>query len=92
MKTPLLTTFAVSLALTSVCAAAGDSFNTFGGKNRFRDRGIIIVGGKGGGFGDTVSLNPQPLPPRVVSRRLSFGDEVLLNPQPLPPRLALRRR
>jgi hypothetical protein len=30
--------------------------------------------------GDTVMLNPQPLPP---------GGEVMLNPQPLPPRYSL---
>jgi hypothetical protein len=28
--------------------------------------------------GDTVTLNPQPLPPR-------WGDSVSINPQPLPP-------
>jgi hypothetical protein len=34
-----------------------------------------------------VALNPQPLPPRFISR----FDAVLLNPQPLPPRyLSLR--
>lgn len=31
-------------------------------------------------FGETVSLNPQPLPP---------GGAVSLNPQPLPPRYRL---
>lgn len=34
-------------------------------------------------FGDTVALNPQPLPPRHA---FLFGDTVALNPQPLPPR------
>ncbi len=36
----------------------------------------------------TVALNPQPLPPRFISR----FDAVLLNPQPLPPRYASFRR
>lgn len=37
--------------------------------------------------GDTVSLNPQPLPPRVLgTNSLRLGDAVSLNPQPLPPK------
>ena len=35
--------------------------------------------------GDRVSINPQPLPPRVLGRP---GDEVSINPQPLPPRVS----
>ena len=41
-------------------------------------------------FGETVSLNPQPLPPREIIRFINLGDTVSLNPQPLPPKL--RRR
>lgn len=37
--------------------------------------------------GDTVSLNPQPLPPDPDSVRDNPGDTVGLNPQPLPPRV-----
>jgi hypothetical protein len=37
--------------------------------------------------GDAVSLNPQPLPPKVFQSTSNFGDAVSLNPQPLPPRL-----
>ncbi len=38
-----------------------------------------------GGYspGARVSLNPQPLPPRIYSP----GSRVSLNPQPLPPRI-----
>jgi hypothetical protein len=42
-------------------------------------------------FGETVSLNPQPLPPREGFMSLSLGDVVSLNPQPLPPRLVRRK-
>ncbi|MEO9229018.1 MAG: hypothetical protein ABI216_08750 [Devosia sp.] len=40
------------------------------------------------GPGDLVSLNPQPLPPRYLTRHIGgdFGSKVMLNPQPLPPR------
>jgi len=41
-------------------------------------------------FGETVSLNPQPLPPRETVRSINLSDTVSLNPQPLPPKL--RRR
>jgi hypothetical protein len=37
--------------------------------------------------GDTVSLNPQPLPPKVARTMSSFGSAVSLNPQPLPTRV-----
>ncbi|MBM3394457.1 MAG: hypothetical protein FJY37_07475 [Betaproteobacteria bacterium] len=90
MNTPLFK-FLLSVTIALVCApaTAGD-FNSMGFKNRsLSERGIIIVGGRTPG--DTVSLNPQPLPPKVRARRFSLGDAVSLNPQPLPPRM-LRRR
>jgi hypothetical protein len=37
--------------------------------------------------GDAVSLNPQPLPPKVLRSKSRFGSTVSLNPQPLPPRM-----
>jgi hypothetical protein len=37
--------------------------------------------------GDKVTLNPQPLPPKMLSTTSSLGDKVSLNPQPLPPRV-----
>jgi len=37
------------------------------------------------GKGQTVALNPQPLPPRWLPS--SRFDKVTLNPQPLPPRV-----
>jgi hypothetical protein len=37
--------------------------------------------------GSTVSLNPQPLPPKVFSQSGNFGSTVSLNPQPLPPKV-----
>jgi hypothetical protein len=37
--------------------------------------------------GDAVSLNPQPLPPKVGRTTSNFGSAVSLNPQPLPPRV-----
>lgn len=37
--------------------------------------------------GNAVSLNPQPLPPKVLgTNSLQLGDTVSLNPQPLPPK------
>jgi len=38
--------------------------------------------------GDTVSLNPQPLPPKekTLVKGINAGDAVSLNPQPLPPK------
>ena len=58
-------------------------------------RGIIIVGGKGG-KGSDVMLNPQPLPPKagglaqrgiiIVGGKGGKGSDVMLNPQPLPPK------
>ena len=36
--------------------------------------------------GDTVALNPQPLPPRETLLGAHRFDLVALNPQPLPPR------
>ena len=36
--------------------------------------------------GDIVSLNPQPLPPKVGDTASRF-DSVMLNPQPLPPKM-----
>src|SRR5229473_3009500 len=41
-----------------------------------------------GNPGDKVSLNPQPLPPKVGNNvKGSPGDKVSLNPQPLPPKV-----
>src|SRR5258708_5499926 len=38
--------------------------------------------------GDKVSLNPQPLPPRVSQNgKNSQGNRVSINPQPLPPKV-----
>ena len=37
-------------------------------------------------IGDTVALNPQPLPPKMRSTSRFSADAVMLNPQPLPPR------
>lgn len=80
---------AFALAATSFSATAGE----FGGaglkKRTLNERGIIIVGGKSPG--DAVSLNPQPLPPKVFSGIGGIGDQVALNPQPLPPRTWRRR-
>lgn len=42
-------------------------------------------------FGEAVSLNPQPLPPREGFMSSGLGDTVSLNPQPLPPRLVRRK-
>jgi len=39
--------------------------------------------------GDAVSLNPQPLPPKVGDTASHFGG-VMLNPQPLPPKAGLQ--
>src|SRR3977135_2476820 len=43
--------------------------------------------------GDFVSLNPQPLPPKIgldsVQNVIAPGDFVSLNPQPLPPKIGL---
>ncbi len=41
---------------------------------------------------NTVMLNPQPLPPKAISRSayLSRYDTVALNPQPLPPKTVSR--
>src|SRR5258708_3414540 len=37
--------------------------------------------------GDTISLNPQPLPPKQAGgQKSSAASQVSLNPQPLPPR------
>ena len=37
--------------------------------------------------GDTVSINPQPLPPKdPLVAKPNKGDAVSLNPQPLPPK------
>lgn len=44
---------------------------------------------------DAVTLNPQPLPPKVITGGAilaaagSLGDTVTLNPQPLPPKVSL---
>ena len=41
-------------------------------------------------LGQTVTLNPQPLPPRMILWRVPTpGGPVMLNPQPLPPRVSL---
>jgi hypothetical protein len=38
--------------------------------------------------GDAVSLNPQPLPPKIGNvSAVKPGDAVSLNPQPLPPKI-----
>jgi hypothetical protein len=38
--------------------------------------------------GDAVSLNPQPLPPKIGNvSGVKPGDAVSLNPQPLPPKI-----
>jgi len=55
-----------------------------------RRRSDVVTGGVGDGTrpGDTVSLNPQPLPPGpdgAVRDGSRLGDTVSLNPQPLPP-------
>jgi len=37
--------------------------------------------------GSKVSLNPQPLPPKMKSKVFTPGSDSALNPQPLPPKV-----
>src|SRR5262249_34480 len=62
---------------------------------KLTNSGIIIIGGKNAALnstmkpGDTVTLNPQPLPPKVLGQGvMNLGDTVTLNPQPLPPKIS----
>lgn len=92
IRAVFLPTFAAALCFPSFAVTAGDFTTQSFGANRpsFNDRAIIIVGGRNPG--DTVSLNPQPLPPKTYfGPRSNFGDDVSLNPQPLPPRYRFRR-
>lgn len=90
-RTAILSTLAAALCFSSFAASAGDFTTQAFGASRpsFNDRAIIIVGGRNPG--DTVSLNPQPLPPKTYFGPRNFGDDVSLNPQPLPPRYRFRR-
>ncbi len=67
--------------------------NQAGVDSNAANAGIIIVRGKNSLSssnlkpGDAVSLNPQPLPPKIAGKAiLNSGDTVSLNPQPLPPK------
>lgn len=63
---------------------------------KLTNSGIIIIGGKNAALnstmkpGDAVTLNPQPLPPKVLGQAvMNLGDTVTLNPQPLPPKIGI---
>ena len=65
----------------------------FGARQFGSSNSIIIVGGRSqvsgaSSFGSKVSLNPQPLPPKIIGPvNPGFGSKVSLNPQPLPPKI-----
>ena len=64
---------ALTVALLPLSASAGSfKFNQQSSKSVF--------------IGDTVALNPQPLPPKMRSTSRFSAAAVMLNPQPLPPR------
>ncbi|KKB12575.1 hypothetical protein VE25_06535 [Devosia geojensis] len=64
---------AIVLTLACGLVAGSAQANEVSQRSGLSERAIIIVGGKG----ETVSLNPQPLPPGIEKQGL--------NPQPLPP-------
>jgi hypothetical protein len=55
-----------------------------GTPSKFKSPMPAITGTTAGG---NQSLNPQPLPPKVGTQRLTPGGSVSLNPQPLPPKV-----
>lgn len=64
-------------------------------QRKLTNSGIIVAGGKdstirkGIRLGDSLSLNPQPLPSKTGGFKAGkFGDSVSLNPQPLPPKMS----
>ena len=89
----------VKISVLSIIAAAtligaGSADAASRRHNPLLTQGIIFVGGNppdlvGDTHGDTVSLNPQPLPPRYIAPNKfgfsSLGGAVTLNPQPEPP-------